>query len=253
MQLTRLAGKLGRSDFKILGRERLPIFMFLFVVYIVTVLRWGLPWLNTYLTEKGIMPSDLIPMPLSAHYPMIIAYLALFTGALIMGTVIGFTLLDEKEQNTLKAMMVTPVPLQQYLRYRIGLTMMIGYVIVVGMALFINQALVPLWQLLILAAGASLSAPIATLFFAAFAENKVQAFAYGKFVGIAGWFILLGWFVPEPWQWLFGLFPPFWISKAYWLALEGNEAWWIALIVGVVLQLGLIRWLMERFNKAAHR
>lgn len=253
MQLPQLAIKLGRTDIKIFGRDRLPIAMFFFVVYIGVVLRWGLPWLNTYLAEQGIMPSELIRMSLSDHYPVIVAYLAMFTGALISGTVIGFVLLDEKDQNTLKSMMVTPIPLQQYVRYRIGLTIVVSFVIVVGMVLFINQALVPLWQLLLLAAGASLSAPIAALFFAAFAQNKVQGFAYGKFVGLGGIIILLGWFVPEPWQWLFGLFPPFWISKAYWMALEGYGGWWIAFSIGIALQLGLIRWMVERFNRVAYR
>jgi len=65
--------------------------------------------------------------------------------------------------------------------------------------------------------------------------------------------ILLAWFVSEPFQWLFGLFPPFLISKAYWMAFEGNNFWWIALIIGIILQLGLIVVLMKQFNKTAYK
>lgn len=64
---------------------------------------------------------------------------------------------------------------------------------------------------------------------------------------------MLGWFVPEPYQWLLGLFPPFWISKAYWMALEGRGWWWVALLAGVVLQLGVISWLAKRYDRVAYR
>ena len=253
MQMTQLVGKLGRHDVKLIGRDRFLIFMFFFVLYIAIALRFGLPWLNTYLAENGVLPSATVVIGLADFYPLLVAFFAVFQGALIAGTIFGFALLDEKDDNTIKAMLVTPVPLNHYLMYRVAVPTILAFFTVIAMLLFINQALVPLWQLLLISAGASLTAPIATLFYAIFAENKVQGFAMAKFVGIAGWTILLGWFVDEPLQWLFGLFPPFWISKAYWMAYDGHALWWLALIVGIVLQAGLIYWLMERFNKVAYR
>jgi fluoroquinolone transport system permease protein len=121
------------------------------------------------------------------------------------------------------------------------------------MAFLIDQAVIPLGQLLLIAAGAALTAPIGSLFYVILAENKVQGFALAKFVGIVGWLILLGWFVPEPWQWLFGLFPPFLISKAYWMAFEGRAWWWVALLAGVVLQAGVIAVLVQRFHRVVYR
>ncbi len=253
MQMTELIPKLGRSDAKVIGRDRFPLFMLLFAVYLAVVLRYALPWVNNYLAENGVLPNETISQSLSDYYPMIIAFLVFFTGALIVGSVFGFVLLDEKDDNTIKAMLVTPIPLNQYVLYRVGLPSIFGLLIIVGMGLFIGQALVPLWQLILLSTGAALTAPIASLFLGVFAENKLQGFAYSKFTGIGGWFILLGWFFAEPWQWLFGVFPPFWIAKAYWLALEGDGLWWVALIVGGVLQVGMISWLMKRFNVVAYR
>lgn len=253
MQMTQLVGKLGRNDVKLIGRDSFLVFMFLFAAIIAVVLRLGLPALNSYLAENGVMPGETIPISLSDVYPMLVAYMALYTGALLVGTVFGFVLLDEKDDNTLKAMLVTPVPLNQYVLYRVGVPAILAFVIILGMALFINQALLPLWQMILISAGGALTAPIVSLFFATVAENKVQGFAYSKFGGISGWTILIGWFVPEPWQWLIGLFPPFWISKAYWLALDGNSWWWVALIAGIVLQAGVIYLLVQRFNKVAYR
>jgi fluoroquinolone transport system permease protein len=119
--------------------------------------------------------------------------------------------------------------------------------------LFIDLTPIPFWQLLLICIGASLTAPIASLFFGIFAENKVQGFAYSKFSGLAGMLILLGWFVSEPLQWLFGLFPPFLINKAYWMALNGDDLWWLALLAGIILQIGLIVFMMRMFKRTVYR
>ena len=253
MLMTQLVGRLGRNDARLIGRDSFLIFMFLFAVIIALVLRFGLPWMNDYLATAGIMPGETIGISLSAVYPMFVAYLGFYTGALLVGTIFGFILLDEKDNNTLKAMLVTPVPLKHYLAYRVALPAVIAFFITLAMALLINQALLPLWQMILIAVGASFTAPIVALFFATFAEDKLQGFAYSKFGGISGWAFLIGWFIPQPWQWLLGLFPPFWVGKAYWLALDGVTWWWLALIVGTVLQLGLIRLLIQRFNQVAYR
>ena len=253
METSLLIRRLARNDARLIGRDRFLIFMFLFAVYIAVALRYLLPWANTYLAEHGVMPGETIPTSLSAIYPMLVAYMAIYTGALLVGTVFGFVLLDEKDNNTLKAMLVTPVPLQRYVTYRVGAPALFAFAIILGMALVINQALLPLWQMALIAAGGALTAPIISLFFATFAENKVQGFAYSKFGGLSGWTILIGFFVAEPFQWLIGLFPPFWISKAYWLALEGRPLWWLSLALGIALQLASIVLLVRRFNGIAYR
>jgi fluoroquinolone transport system permease protein len=253
MQMTQLVRKIGRNDVKLIGRDSFMLMMLGYMVVVAIMLRFGLPWLNTYLAERGVLPNDTISATLADGYPMLVVYFALYLGAVLVGVIFGFLLLDEKDDNTIKAMLVTPVSLNQYVLYRVGVPVVIAFVGVMAEILIINQAVLPLWQLLPLAAGASLAAPIATLFFATFAENKVQGFAMSKFVGIAGMTILLGWFVAEPLQWLFGIFPPFLVCKAYWMALDGNNLWWAALIVGIILQLGLISVLVQRFTRAAYR
>ena len=253
MQMTQLVPKLGRNDIRLIGRDSFLVFMFLFALAIALILRVGLPALNTYFAGHGVLPNATISTSLSDLYPMLVAFFALFDGALLVGAVFGFVLLDEKDDNTIKAMLVTPVPLRLYVIYRVALPAFLAAFVIITMLLLINQALLPVWQLCLLAAGASLTASITALAFATFAENKVQGFALSKFGGIAGWAILIGWFIAEPWQWLIGLFPPFWVSKAYWMALDGRELWWAALAAGVVLQMGLVWLLVQRFNRVVYR
>jgi len=252
MQITQLVIKLGRNDARLIGRSSMLIGVILFLILIALTLRFGMPWLNVYLAEHAVLPSENISKSLADFYPLIVAFMVIFSSAAIAGFIFGFVLLDEKEDNTIKAMLVTPVPFNQFVMFRVGSPTLLAFFAVVGVMLCVNQALVPLWQLLLIAAGASLVAPTTTLFLAIFAENKLQGFVYGKFISLVGWIIILGWFVAEPWQWLFGLFPPFLITKSYWMALQGDGQWWSVLLAGTLMQVVLNYYLVQRFNKIAY-
>lgn len=253
MQTRHLVRHLGRLDRKLAGRDRFVLLMFGLAVYITLVLRFGLPWLDGYLRAEGILPNETFAFALADLYPMIAAFFALFQGALIAGTIVGFMLLDEKEAGTLQVMLTTPVPFATYLGYRVAVPTLLAWVMVLVMAYGLGQALLPLGPMLVLASGAALTAPIIALFYAIFAENKVQGFAMSKFVGLFGWTILGGWFVAEPWQWLLGLFPPFLISKAFWMAHAGADGWWLAWALGVGLQLALVYGLMQGVRRVLYR
>jgi len=253
MQMIPLITKLARNDVKLIGRDGMLVGVILFLILIAMILRSGLPWFNEYLAEQAVLPSETISESLADFYPLIIAFLAIFGSATIIGFIFGFVLLDEKDDQTLKAMLVTPVPFNRYILFRVGSPALLAFIAITGVMLSANQATVPLWQVLLIAAGGSLVAPITSLILAIFAENKLQGFVFGKFIGLVGWIILLGWFVDEPVQWLFGLFPPFLTSKAYWMALEGDAVWWLILMTGSLMQLLCIYYLVQVFNRIAHR
>lgn len=249
MKTLTLARKISTNDFRIIGRDKFLQLMFGFVVVIAVFLRFAVPALNTNLAALALMPGSFHSEPLSHFYPLIVGFLVIFQGALLSGAIYGFLILDEKEDGTLTALLVTPVPTTQYLGVRMYIPALFAAIIVLAQLYFAGIALPSLPTAIALAIGASLSGPIATLVYANFAENKLQGFAIAKFVGIAGWVILIGWFVAEPYQWLFGLFPPFLISKAYWMALAGDPNWlWVELI-GVAGQLIVIWALVQRFQR----
>lgn len=252
MSATDLVRKLGRLDLKLIGRDRFLLVMFGLIAYLTVILRYGLPWLDAYLTSNGILPTAVFPYTVADLYPLIIGFTVLFQGGMIAGTITGFMLIDEKDERTLNAILVTPLPFAHYVFYRVGVPSVLAVAVVMGMMLTINLALVPLGQLLPLALGAAFTGPLATLFYGIYAANKIQGFAMSKFVSVFGWIILGAWFVDVPWQWLFGLFPPFWVCKAYWMALDGEALWWLALLAGVVTQLALLGLMVRRFTRVVY-
>lgn len=248
MKLIELVKKIGRNDLKLIGRDSFLIMTLTFILIISVVLRILLPELDVLLFEKGILPNESVHIRLADIYPMIVAYMALFSGSVIVGTIIGFLIIDEKDQQTLKATMVTPLSINQYVLYRVGFPVVFAFIVIFIMCLIINQALPDLWKLIVLCIGASLTSSIIALFYGLVAKNKVQGFAYSKFISISGWSIMIGWFISEPYQWLMALFPPFLISKAYWMVLNNDNLWISVLISGIVTQLLLVKILTVRFN-----
>lgn len=237
-----------RNDTRLIGRDTFLSGLFVYVIILALVLRFGLPALAESFAENADIPIDL-----SVYFPMLIGYMSIFVGAMVGGMIIGFVVLDERDDNTIKALLVTPLPVAYYVAYRVLIPMLIAFVIILANLLIINQALPPLWQTIVIAAAGSLTAPLVMLFFGTVAENKVQGFAMNKIVGTLGLLIFVAWFVEPPLEYLIGLFPPYWFVKGYWLAVAGDVNWLLALGVGVVWTGVVLAYFVRRFYQVAYR
>ena len=69
----------------------------------------------------------------------------------------------------------------------------------------------------------------------------------------AGLIPLAAYFIGEPWQFLAGIYPPYWTFKAYWVAVSGGGGWWIYLSIGAVTSLATLWAMMGRFESIAYR
>ena len=254
MSLWALAQRLLRSDVRLIGRDRLLGFLLAMVVVVGVAGVLVLPVLDTKLAAAGVLPGADTTLRFSDTFPMFVAFIGLWQAALMPGTIFGFMLLDEKEDDTLTAMQVTPVPLDRYLAYRVALPTVLAFAFILVLeptlatVLRADQGQLSWGQRIPVALAASLVAPTTALVLSIFAANKVQGLAFTKFTGIAGLVILFGWFVPLPWQWALGLFPPFLVTRAYWMALAGESFWWAVLALGLALELGLLLTLVRRFR-----
>ena len=60
MHITQLVIKLGRNDARLIGRDSMLIGVILFLILIALILRFSMPWLNGYLAEQSVLPSENI-------------------------------------------------------------------------------------------------------------------------------------------------------------------------------------------------
>ena len=236
----RVVGALLRNDVRLIFRDPLLVVLSLMALAMGLACRFALPAIDEGLAAAGVMPSEPGGMRFRETFPLWVAFIGFWQAALMPGVVFAFLLIDEKEDRTLAAMQVTPVPFRGYLLYRVALPFAMAFVFALVVPLLIGFGAIPWWQRIPLAFGAATTAPLATLLCARFANDKVQGLAFTKIAGVAGLTILVGYFLSGPWQWLMGLFPPFLIAKAYWMAHDGSPTCAIPLLLATTLQLALL-------------
>ena len=238
--------RFAANDMRLIRRDSFMLTMAMAVFVIGLAARFLLPWADTYLADTGVLPSSSSSIRLSELYPMMVSFLGLFQTAVLVGAIFGFLFLDEKDGNTLKAFQVSPIAMHRYLTYRAAMPALLCFAVMLVTLQLMGNWHMALWKMWIIAFAAAPAGALMVLYFALCAQNKIQGFAMGKFVALAGWLIPVAWFVPGPWQWLFSVFPPFLVHKAFWMAEEGESSWWVFAGLGFVLQTLiaalLIRW-----------
>jgi fluoroquinolone transport system permease protein len=231
----------GRNDIR--GTYRDP----LLVMIVVAPVIWttGVAVLTPRFTE---MLADRYDFDLVPYYPLVLTAFLLLTSIIIVGGLAAFLVLDEVDAGTLTALRVTPVPLSTFFAYRAATVMAVttAYVIATtSLSGILEPGLVP--ALIPIGLLAGLTAVVTLLLIVALANNKIQGLAAIRGLGmlIAG-LPCLPWFIHSGWNLAFGVLPPYWAAKAFWVASD-HGTWWPYLVVGVVYNLAVAWPLFRRF------
>jgi fluoroquinolone transport system permease protein len=220
------------------------------------LLRWivALPLLIA-LMARYLLPVVIGRLEATLHvsldglYPVIVGYALLITAPVMCGTVIGFLLLDERDDRTLLALRVTPLPLGSYLAWRLSLPMLLSVLTTLVIFPLAGLGELDLPRLLVAALAAAPLAPLMALALATFAANKVQGFALVKASGVFQMAPLVAYFASEQWQVAFWILPNYWTAKLLWTLQSGEANAWPYLAAGLTYQLLLLVILLRRFNR----
>jgi fluoroquinolone transport system permease protein len=184
---------------------------------------------------------------LEPYYPLVASSFVTAAPG-IAGMVVGFLLLDERDDGVLAAIAVTPVSPAAYLAYRLFLPLLAGFAATALSYPLLGFTPLAFGDLLAISAVASLIAPFTALFLAVFAQNKVSGFAMVKVLNVIGIAPVAAWFVAEPLQWLAGIAPSYWPMKMLWRAAEGR-AYGVYALGGVVASGATIAALFVLFRR----
>lgn len=207
----------------------------------VAVLRFAVPIITTYLDQR--YNFDLIP-----YYPLLLSLLVLGLPS-GFGSLAGFMILDERDDDTLTALRVTPTSMYGYAGYRIFAAIILSFLYTLGCISLTGLTPDPLILSLVPAALlAGLLSPLVALVLATLANNKVEGLALGKAFGLFILGPLAAYFVGTNWQLLFGLLPTYWPAKTFWVAAEGGN-FWPYFLVGFTYYLALVSLLLHRFRE----
>jgi fluoroquinolone transport system permease protein len=235
----RFARALTPIDRRSITRDPLLRWILLLPLLLALGLRWVGPRLIGQLGEA-------IGFPLAPHYLPLVGFAMLAMVPMLVGTVVGFLLLDQRDDETLSALRVTPMPIGVYLAYRLAAPMLVSTLV--------SIALVPLAGLNVAATGLVLGAaaaaplaPIYALALAGLAANKVQGFAMMKALNVLVVPPIAAYFLPA-WEWAFYWAPTYWPAAVFWAVLDGSGAG-LPLAAGLAVHILVIAALLRLFQR----
>lgn len=208
-----------------------------FVFAVALGLRFGLGWIEGELrVAQGV--------ELSGYRSLMASYFALVNAQTVAGLIVGFLLIETREEGVHRALGVSSCNLAWVTISHIALTAAasLTFSLLLGFTLGLG---VPAFAILLFCS--LLAAPMAICFallLGVVAENKVQAFAAAKILSILSLVPPIAYFVPEPYHWIAGIVPIYWPCKIWWSVAQGESWVWMVgpSIATSALWLGLMYW-----------
>lgn len=241
MKTIRAFMALGRNDIR--GTYRDPLLVM--IVFAPVIWTTAVAFLTPLFTE---MLATRYDFDLNPYYPLILTAFLLLTSIIIVGGLGSFLVLDEVDAGTLTALRVTPIPLRDFFGYRAATVIVVTTVYVIAttsLSGLLEPGMIP--ALIPIGLLSGLSAVVCLLLIVAIANNKIQGLAMVRALGmlIAG-LPCLPWFVDSTWNLAFGVLPPYWATKAFWVA-SAHGHWWPYLVAGGVYNVAVAWLLLRRF------
>lgn len=241
MLFMKLFTGLGPLDARSIGRDALLRWMLALPLLIVVPMWLVLPPL---LVRIGALFGVALP----SLYPSIASAALLLITPMLYGLVIGFLLLDQRDDQTLSALQITPLPVGHYLAYRLVAPTVLSYGMTVAAVLLAGLPNLHLLGLLLAGMVAALHTPLLALGLACFAANKVQGLALMKAGSVLLLAPLIGLLLKSNWRYLFGILPTYWPATLYWQFQVGDRLAWGGLVFALGYQLLLLAILLRCFR-----
>lgn len=231
-----------KSEVKKWLRDPMMFFMLIYPLFFGALGRYLVPWL----AESGSFNVDL-------YADVILAALALMV-PVIFGAVLAFSILDDRDDHILTSIKVTPLSLNQFLSFRVGLVLVVSFAACTFVMWFADIGYVTMTQMLAISFLASLTAPMYGLVINALSNNKIEGFAVMKGLGMVMLFPLIALFFLDYKELIFAVAPGFWPAKAISSIVRGEgillltygQYYFIGIVYTLALNLLAYKFFMKR-------
>lgn len=207
-------------------------FMLIYPAISALIGRYLLPWIENKYGFDFSPFTDLILALLVLIIP--ISY----------GALIGFSILEDRDDNVLVNVKVTPLSIHQFLSFRLIAVYFISVIATIFVMWFSKIGNLPMKNTIAIGILASLEAPISGLLINAFAKNKIEGFAIMKVGGSIIFFPIIALFMTGAKELFFSFAPGFWSAKAISFIIRGgglylsyNQYYAIGLIYMTILNI----------------
>ncbi|SRR6266487_266667 len=158
-----------------------------------------------------LINRHLLTAPVASVTAVVLVVLA---AGFDFGMIAGFSLLDDRDDQVLVSIRISPVSLNLYLWLKVGFAFLMA--VLAGLATMLisgSFAIAPL-DMLLVAGLSAMQVPINAFLVSALASNRAEGLAAIKVTGILVLCPVVAWFFLDWKQWLFALVPGFWPAKA---------------------------------------
>lgn len=188
------------------------------------IYRDGLMWLVFVLPAVFALAARLgvIWVPIE-HLDLYLAPLVVIVGASVLGQLLGYALIEEREQNTWLLLRVLPLAEVQLFGYIACATGALSlFMVALATVVYGLRPAEPLFFVALALAGTPTTA-FFILIVGAATENKIEGLAIGKALGGAGMVPFLAFVLPPAWQVLLWWNPFYWLYLGLLQAFAGRE------------------------------
>jgi len=254
-------GRLLLYEFKNILREKMTLVLLIYPVFIIVLGSFVLPVL---IENYGTEPAG------QSFAAMVLIVVFASLAPFVTSALLGFSLLDHKDENTFDTLRVTPLSLKGYIIFKSAyaylLSVNASFWVLFGVKHLSGDGYVfggiDPWasfgvsNMLVYAFVSGFFTPAFALFLAAMSKNKIEGFAYMKTAGILA--LLPALTVLENLQdfkqYFLGVFPIFWPVKGMMVDVEllehsHNLPVWLYMLIGVLYPLVLSIFAFEFFEK----
>ena len=172
--------------------------------------RYFVPWL-----------ADRNGFSVNLYADLIISILTLVV-PISFGALVAFSILEDRDDNILASVQVTPLSINQFLSFRFIMVFVLTYISTVFVIWFSNIGEIPIKNILSIAFLASFEAPMYGLLINSLSNNKIEGFAVMKGLGTLVIFPIIALFFVDKKELFFSLAPGFWYVKAISSIIRGE-------------------------------
>jgi fluoroquinolone transport system permease protein len=236
----------ARNDLRTVRRDSMLVTVML-GPFLYAAALWFLPAITDYVVRTYAF--DIVP-----YRSAIISAFCVLGPPLLLGAVLALQLLDERDQNTLAALRVTPVRPATYPAYRAGVTIALTtFSVLASLAVSGQVDIRTIVLSMPIALMAGLLAPVLGFVMSSLGRNKIEGLAVMRVIGLAVFTVPMIPFaiLDSPWQLAFGVLPPYWPVRAFWSAYDGGSYWpyvAVGLLYNATLALVLLRVVTRRLR-----
>jgi len=223
------------NDLKIIFRDKTMIIMFFLPLIFIFLCRLGLPIISRYVPQ------------IIEYYWIIIASFCILSGAM-PAFLTAFLMLDEKDENITEVLKIIPFPYTKLITYRIIFLMFSSYVFSNIFLFFNGLFFYPIHKIIMVSILVSFVPALLTLGIIPFAKNKIEGVTLFKGFNSLLFIPIIAFFVPENWQYVFGIVPFFWAFDLLSGNIPNHEIV-VRFIVGLLVNISYLLILTHFFIK----